>query len=136
MKSGQMDSLALWGQPTVFIEDVGSVTIGRSKLWAKPDKDSIQRGAFVQSLPTMTGKAVQTIRQENTKKLGTTIPKLEETVGPTKEKLKAGGVTKGFVDDDLTRIENEIKAAFELAVSMAAARASAALKPLDESSDE
>jgi hypothetical protein len=57
MKSGQMDMLGLWGQPTVYIEDNASPTKQRSERWA----GGRLSGAYVTKLPKKMGQAIRQV---------------------------------------------------------------------------
>jgi hypothetical protein len=95
MKSGQMDMCALWGQPTVVIEDEDSPTQKRTKLWADTEGSQVQTAVFVKQLPTAKGQAIRKLDNGKT------------SLNDEEQKLVTAGKSefkRGFDSDDANQI--------------------------------
>ena len=120
MKSGQMDMLALWGQPTVFIEDEASPTKKRSQDWTgkggqiKDGKLGVSSAAFVSKLPTLTGQAIRSTDARP--------PSLKESDWKKVDAIEIEKDQRGFEEEDLelilsrvnTQLQNAAKTSVEL----------------------
>lgn len=106
MKSGGMDTLAIWGQKVVFIDSLRSpaITAKRVNAWATPTIVPVP----ISQMPTPMGKAIESARAEKEGAFKTTFAS-QGKVTEMGKRIESEGLDDMFENVDLDRIVTAVQ---------------------------